>query len=255
MTAKLDPGPLAGRVALVTGSARGIGQATAVRLAEEGAAVIGVDVSPAVETGALVAGTGADWFPHTVDVGIDAEVDALATKVTADCGRLDILVNNAAIDDAMGFDDLTTRLWDRIMKVNLDGPFHLIKAFLPLMRANQYGRIVNVSSGSVVNPMTGFVAYRASKMGMIGMTRALSTELGRDGITVNVVSPGVTATPMALSSLTSEFREMTISRQGVKRLGEPRDVAGAIAFLARPEAEFITGQNLMVNGGGAFSGS
>jgi len=120
------------------------------------------------------------------------------------------------------------------------------------MRPHVSGRIINIGSGAVVNPMTGFVAYRASKMGIIGMTRALATELGRDGITINVVSPSVTLTPMALSGLSEEFREMTLNKQGVKRPGQPQDIAEAVAFLAGPQAGFITGQTLMVNGGAAF---
>ena len=168
-------------------------------------------------------------------------------------GRVDILVNNAAIDDPVGLDDVTLEQWRRIMRVNLEGPFHLATLVIPSMRDHAYGRIINISSGSVVNPMVGFVAYRASKMGLIGMTRALATELGRDGITANVVSPGVTETAMALTNLTPEFRAKALEKQGVKRIGQPSDLAGMIAYVASPEAEFVTGQNLMVNGGAAFT--
>lgn len=244
---------LEGRVAIVTGSAQGIGRATAERLTEAGAQVVGVDTSEQSETGERVTALGGSWTAHTVDVSSPQDVLALFADVAADLGRLDILVNNAAIDDPVGFDELTSDRWDRIMQVNLDGPFHLIQAAVPLMRHNQYGRIINISSGSVVNPMTGFVAYRASKMGIIGLTRALASELGADGITANVVSPGVTETAMALNNLTPEFREMAIRKQGVKRIGQPQDIASMITFIAGPEAEFVTGQNLMVNGGAAFT--
>ncbi|MEV8517217.1 SDR family oxidoreductase [Dactylosporangium sp. NPDC051484] len=244
---------LAGMVALVTGSAQGIGQATAVRLAQAGAAVIGVDVSPQDETSERVVQVGGRWWAHLADLADPARIDALVDEVTRTHGRLDILVNNAAIDDPVGFDQLSMDRWDRIMRVNLEAPFRLIRGFVPLMRANQYGRIINISSGSVVNPMTGFVAYRASKMGLIGMTRALSTEVGCDGITANVVSPGVTETAMAMTNLTPEFRAMTITKQGIKRMGQPTDLAATITFLAGPEAGFITGQNIMVNGGAAFT--
>jgi pyridoxal 4-dehydrogenase len=162
------------------------------------------------------------------------------------------LVNNAAIDDAVGFDELELERFRQVLKVDLEAPFVLIKALVPLMRMHNYGRIVNISSGSVLNPMTGFVAYRSAKSGIIGMTRALSTELGSTGITVNTVSPGVTATAMAAVSLSPEFFEMTIAKQGIKRTGQPMDLAAAVAFLAGPDAGFITGQNLLVNGGAAF---
>lgn len=252
MTIENTARPLAGRVALVTGTAQGIGQAIAVRLGEAGATVLGVDLAPQHETAELVAATGVVWEAHSGDVSDADSVETIAAAAHKH-DRLDILVNNAAIDDALGFDELTMERWDRIMKVNLEGPFRLIKALVPLMRDHGFGRIINLASGSVVNPMTGFIAYRASKMGVIGMTRALATELGRDGITVNVVSPGVTMTAMALTGLSEEFRAMTIGKQGVKRAGLPADIAEAVAFLASAEAGFITGQTLMVNGGAAFT--
>jgi NAD(P)-dependent dehydrogenase (short-subunit alcohol dehydrogenase family) len=245
--------PLAGQVAVVTGSAQGIGQAIAVRLAQAGADVVGADLVEDNQTGALVAETGVRWLSHGFDVSSGADIDRLAAAIESECGRLDILVNNAGIDDAIGFDELTPERWHQVLAVNLEGPFRLIKALVPLMRRNRYGRIVNIASGSVVNPMPGFIAYRASKMGLIGMTRALAIDLGPDGITANVVSPGVTATQMVQGSLSPEFREMTILKQGVKRSGEPVDIANAVNYIASPEAEFITGQTLMVNGGAAFT--
>ncbi|GAA4728693.1 3-oxoacyl-ACP reductase FabG [Nocardioides endophyticus] len=245
--------PLAGQVAVVTGSAQGIGQAIAVRLAQAGADVVGADLVEDDQTGALVAQAGVRWLSHRLDVSHGSDIDRLAAAIESECGRLDILVNNAGIDDAIRFDELTPERWHQVLAVNLDGPFRLIKALVPLMRRNQYGRIVNIASGSVVNPMPGFIAYRASKMGLIGMTRAVAIDLGPDGITANVVSPGVTATPMVQGSLTPEFLEMTIGKQGVKRSGEPVDIANAVNYIASPEAGFITGQTLMVNGGAAFS--
>jgi NAD(P)-dependent dehydrogenase (short-subunit alcohol dehydrogenase family) len=248
---------LDGKAALITGGARRVGAAIARRLHAAGASVLlhyrdsQADAAKlASELNALRAKSAA-----IVKAELLAPIAprALVTAARQEFGRLDILVNNAAIDDAIEFDELDHDQWRRVMGVNLDGPFNLIKAGVPLMRRNAFGRIINLASGSVVNPMPRFVAYRASKMGLIGLTRALSHELGPDGITVNVVSPGVTATPMAAASLTEDFRNAAIARQGVKRSGLPADIAGAVAFLAGPEAEFITGQTLMVNGGAAYT--
>lgn len=234
---------LTGRKALVIGAASGIGEASARTLAAAGAHVVIADLNgEAAQVVAREIG-GEAW---QVDL---SDTEALAT-LSLD---VDILVNNAGIDDAMSFDELDIARWRRINAVNLEAPFLLAKAFVPIMRRNQFGRIVNIASGSVANPMTGFVAYRAAKMGVIGLTRALSTELGRDGITVNAVSPGVITTPMSAASLTTEFLDATVAKQGVKRAGEPEDIAGAVAFLASREAAFITGQTVMVNGGAAFT--
>nr|WP_271209105.1 SDR family oxidoreductase [Rhodococcus wratislaviensis]GLK33558.1 3-oxoacyl-ACP reductase [Rhodococcus wratislaviensis] len=243
---------LAGRVALVTGTAQGIGQAIAAALVEAGATVVGLDTRAQTDTDALLSGYADRWATHTVDITDEKSVRSVVRTIGDTYGRLDILVNNAGVDDAVGIDDLTPERWRRVLQVNLEAPFLLVLATLPLLRKGGYGRIVNISSGSVVNPMTGFVAYRASKMGLIGMTRALSTELGRDGITVNAVSPGVTATPMVADSLDDQFLKLTLAKQGVKRAGAPADIAAAVTFLAGPDAGFVTGQTLMVNGGAAF---
>lgn len=244
--------PLDQRVALVTGSAQGIGQGIALRLAAAGATVVAVDRAVQDETAALVGEAGGAIITRPADITDQRRVAALVDEVAQEHGRLDVLVNNAGVDDGVEFDELDLDRWQHVHRVNLEAPFLLIKGFLPLMRRHGFGRIINIASGSVVNPMTGFVAYRASKMGVIGLSRALSTELGRDGITVNVVSPGVITTPMSAASLTQEFLNATVTRQGVKRPGQPSDIAGAVVFLADPGSGFITGQTLMVNGGSAF---
>lgn len=243
---------LTGLVAIVTGSGRGIGQGIALRLAQAGATVAGVDLGDQSETAELIGASGSTFSAHDVDITDQDRVAAMVADVVAYHGRIEILVNNAGIDDAVGFDDLDLARWRSIQAVNLEAPFVLSKAVVPLMRQRQYGRIINIASGAVLSPMTGFIAYRAAKMGVIGLTRALSTELGVDGITVNTVSPGVVVTPMAMSSLPQEFLDGQIAIQGIKRLGAPNDVANAVAFLASPEASFITGQNVSVNGGSTF---
>jgi NAD(P)-dependent dehydrogenase (short-subunit alcohol dehydrogenase family) len=240
------------RVAVVTGAAQGIGQALCRRLAERGATVVGVDVAPLAATGALVTQAGGEWLDVRADVSSEHDVEALATTVRERFGRCDILVNNAAIDDAIEWDDLDLDRWRRVLAVNLDAPFLTCKALVPLIRAHGWGRIVNLASGSVVRPMPRFVAYRASKMGVIGFTRALAFELGKDGITVNVTSPGITRTPMASASLGAGALEAEASTRAIPRVAEPDDVVGTILFLTSEDAAFVTGQTLMANGGAAF---
>ncbi|MFD7010622.1 SDR family NAD(P)-dependent oxidoreductase [Rhodococcus jostii] len=252
MTVEPQTGSLDGLVAVFTGSGRGIGQGIALRLAQGGAAVVGLDLGEQSETGQLVEAIDALWSAHDVDITDADRVTDMVAEVVDRHGRIDILVNNAGIDDAVGFDELDPARWRQIQAVNLEAPFVLAKAIVPIMRRHGYGRIINISSGSVLSPMTGFIAYRSAKMGIIGLTRALATELGVDGITVNAVSPGVIATPMAIGSLPEEFLNDQVSIQGIKRLGAPSDVAHVVAFLAGAEASFVTGQNISVNGGSTF---
>jgi 3-oxoacyl-[acyl-carrier protein] reductase len=241
-----------GRVAVVTGAARGIGQAMCRGLAERGASVVGVDVLEAEETGRIVEQAGARWLGVTADLTAPDSASRLADEVDSAFGRCDILVNNAAIDDAISWDELDTERWRAVMAVNLDAPFHLCRALIPHMRRNHWGRIVNVASGSVLNPMPRFVAYRASKLGLIGFSRALATEVGDDGITVNVVSPGVTVSPMAQKSLPQDVLEQAARQRAIHRHGTAEDVVGPVLFLTSDDSAWVTGQTLLANGGATF---
>jgi NAD(P)-dependent dehydrogenase (short-subunit alcohol dehydrogenase family) len=241
-----------GRVAVVTGASRGIGQAICHGLAERGASVVGVDILEPEGTGTIVEQAGARWLGVTADLTAPDAASHLAEKVDAAFGRCDILVNNAAIDDAVSWDELDTERWKAVMAVNLDAPFHLCRALIPHMRRNRWGRIVNIASGSVLNPMPRFVAYRASKLGLIGFSRALATEVGDDGITVNVVSPGVTVSPMAQESLPQAVLEQAARQRAIHRHGTAEDVVGPVLFLTSDDSEWITGQTLLANGGATF---
>jgi NAD(P)-dependent dehydrogenase (short-subunit alcohol dehydrogenase family) len=243
---------LEGRLALVTGVAGGIGTAIAARLAAAGADILGLDRTAAHNAAQAVREAGRRFYPIDVDLLDSDAINTAATAIRETHGRCDVLVNNAGIDDAGAFSQLDQDLWDRVIAVNLTAPYQLCRELVPMMRENGHGRIINIASGSVLNPMRGFVAYRASKNGLIGLTRALAAELGGDGITANVVSPGVIDTPLARGSLAESFWDETLGRQAIKRTGLPKDVAGAVAFLASSEAEYITGQTVMVNGGIAF---
>lgn len=239
-----------GRVAVVTGAAGGIGQTVCVTLAERGATVVALDVQPLEETDHLLGGS-----PHLsarLDVTSPSEIEALARRVETEHGRCDILVNNAAIHEARRWDELELELWRRVMAVNLEGPMLMCKAFVPLMRKHDWGRIVNVASGSVLQPILGSIAYRASKMGLIGLTRALASELGEDGITVNSACPSITDTPMAVAGIPDDVIAAMVSRQAIKRLAQPADIAGAVMFLTGEDSGWITGQTVLVNAGASF---
>lgn len=241
-----------GRVAVVTGAARGIGQALCLGLAGSGADIVGVDLEDLGETGTMVEATGARWLAAQVDVTDAAALADLAARVEGELGGAQILINNAAIDDPISWDELDLDRWRRVLSVDLDAPFLTCKAFVPQMRAAGWGRIVNIASGSVLRAMPQFVAYRAAKMGLIGFTRALAFELGPDGITVNVASPGVTLTKMALESLDPEIVRTEGTRRAIPRVGEPEDMVGTVLFLTGEASAFVTGQTLLPNGGAAF---
>ncbi len=239
-----------GRVAVVTGAAGGIGQSVCLVMAECGTTVVAVDIRELEETERLLGGA-----PHQasrLDVTSPAEIDALARRIENELGRCDILVNNAALHEARRWDELELELWRDVMAVNLDGPMLMCKAFVPLMRRNSWGRIVNIGSSSILQPIVGSIAYRASKMGLIGLTRALSSELGADGITVNAACPSITDTPMAVAGISDEMIAGMVARQAIKRIARPGDIAAAVMLLASEESGWITGQTILVNAGASF---
>jgi NAD(P)-dependent dehydrogenase (short-subunit alcohol dehydrogenase family) len=241
----------AGRVALVTGAARGIGQAIAVGLAERGARIVLGDLGDMSETSNLVAGTGQQALPVRLDVSDPASIEAARSRVADELGRVDILVNNAGIFEAAAWDDLDFDLWNAVMAVDLNGPMLMCKAFLPLMRGRGWGRIVNLASATVAIASPVSIAYRTSKMGVIGFTRALSATLGDEGITINAVLPSLTRTAMT-EGLPQAIVDASLGRQVIHRQAEPADIAGSVFLLAADEAAWITGQTIMANGGNAF---
>jgi pyridoxal 4-dehydrogenase len=245
---------LAGQVALVTGAARGLGYAAARRLAADGAKVALLDrdgdaLAAAVET---LAGEGLDVLPHTVDVTDEEGVRASVAAVLQAEGRIDVLVNNAGIYPHRPFEELTFAEWRHVLAVNLDGIFLCTRAVYPAMRERGYGRIVNVSSATFFIGYPGLSAYIASKGGIIGFTRALASEAGPHGITVNAVTPGLIATEGVLDGEEAGLFDEIVPEQALPRRGEPEDIAECIAYLAGPDAGFITGQTINVDGGHRF---
>ena len=243
--------PHAGRIALVTGAARGIGQAIAVGLARQGATVVIGDVGDLAETSELIAKAGNPAMVARLDISDPAVVDRVRERVADELGRVDILVNNAAIFESATWDELDFALWQRIMAVNLNGPMLMCKAFLPLMRGRGWGRIINMASATVAIASPVSIAYRTSKMGVIGFTRALSATLGDAGITVNVVLPSLTRTAMS-EGLPEAVVNNSLGRQVIHRMAEPDDIAGSVLILAADQAGWITGQTVMANGGNSF---
>jgi len=238
-----------GKVALVTGSGRGIGKAIAQKLAEAGASVIINDVTDAAEaTAQEITTAGKPSLFIKANVCSSAEVNPMIEKIISVYGKLDILVNNAGISR----DQITLRMtdeeWDAVINVNLKSVFVCTRAALKYMMRQRYGRIVNISSivGIIGNP--GQVNYSAAKAGIIGITRSVAKEMGSRHITVNAVCPGFIETEMT-QKLPDKVKEEYNQRIPLGFLGSPKDVADAVAFLASDEARYITGQFLCVDGG------
>jgi NAD(P)-dependent dehydrogenase (short-subunit alcohol dehydrogenase family) len=237
-----------GRTAIVTGAAQGIGAAIASYLAEAGATVVVADIN--AEGGAAVARKlGEPSFSVTTDVGDPDSVAALHAEVARRSGRIDVLINNAAIVPFIAWDDVDFDSWRRILRVDLDGVYLMCRASSQVMRTRSYGRIVNIASNTFFAGTPNMAPYVAAKGGVIGFTRALATELGPYGITVNAVSPGLTASEGVLSSPHADAFEFVGSLQALKRQAVPDDIAPAVAFLASEEAGWITGSTVNVDGG------
>jgi len=246
--------PLAGQAALVTGAARGLGYAAARRLGADGArvAILDRDGEALAAAAEALAGQGVAVLPHKVDLTDEEGVRGAVAAVLAAEGRIDVLVNNAGIYPHRPFEELTYAEWRHVLAVNLDSVFLCTHAVFPAMRERRYGRIVNVSSATFFIGYPGLAAYIASKGGIIGFTRALASEAGPHGITVNAVTPGLIATEGVLGGEEADLFDEIVAEQALGRRGEPEDIAECIAYLASPSAGFITGQTINVDGGHRF---
>ncbi len=237
-----------GRVAVVSGAAQGMGKAVADRLGQEGATVIAVDINGdgAAKTAKAIGGKS---FAVQCDIGDPAAVTKLFGEVGAKAGKLDVLVNVAAIVPFVKWDDLAFDEWRRVLRVNLDGLFLMCRAGSDLMRKGGYGRIVNFSSNSIFAGTPNMAHYVASKGGVLTFTRALATELGAYKITVNSVCPGLTDTEGVQQTPHKDAFGFVDMLQAIKGRGVPADIVPAVAFLASEEAHWITGQALNVDAG------
>lgn len=243
-----------GKVALVTGGGRGIGKSVALELAREGARVAVNSRTPesCQAVSQEISSLGGISRPYVADVGKSAQVKEMVSKVLEDFGAIHLLVNNAGV----ARDSLLLRMkeedWEEVLNVNLHGTFLCTREVAKVMLKQKEGRIVNISSiiGLTGNP--GQANYAASKAGIIGFTRSVARELASRGITVNAIAPGYIQTEMT-GKLADKVREELLSRIPMGRLGEPEDVAGVVTFLASPQARYITGQVICVDGGMVMS--
>jgi NAD(P)-dependent dehydrogenase (short-subunit alcohol dehydrogenase family) len=242
-----SPPDFAGRVALVTGASRGLGRAAALRLIERGARVA-INVRDRTRAEAVAAELGAVAVPG--DVAASGVAATLVAQTVEHFGRLDILINNAAFANGTRFEQLSAAEWRTALEVNMTAPFLLMQAAVPVMKAQRYGRIVNISSsaGRMVSTLGG-AHYTASKTGLHGLTRAAAKELGAHGITVNAVCPGLIDTELTRENASDERLAHYVKGYPVPRLGTAREVADLVCFAASEAAGYITGASLDINGG------
>jgi NAD(P)-dependent dehydrogenase (short-subunit alcohol dehydrogenase family) len=243
---------LDGRTAVVTGGSRGLGRAIAIALAGAGArlALVARDRDKLEETAAAIRAAGGDAATFTADVTDEAQVARLAADVGVRFGKVHILVNNAGINLRKNLTDFSMADWRTVTETNLTSVFLMCRAFLPLMRGEGYGRIVNLTSIMSHVALPGRAAYCASKAGVLGLTRALALELAAEKITVNGISPGPFATEMNTPLLTNpELNEFFVSRIPLGRWGKVEEVGQLALYLCSEEAGFITGADVLIDGG------
>jgi 3-oxoacyl-[acyl-carrier protein] reductase len=246
---------VANRVVIITGAGQGIGRELARQFAAAGAVAVIADLNIASGERVLseIESAGGKGMAVKVDVGDRASVDAMVSAVLAEHGRIDALINNAAIFatlDKRPFDQIPAEEWELVMRINITGVFNCVCAVAPAMREAQWGRIVNMSSDAVQLGVANYLHYVTSKSAVIGMSNALARELGKHGITVNCVRPGGIATEVERTvNPTAERRQQMLAQQCLPKGGVPSDMVGLVMFLTTPASSFVTGQTIACDGG------
>lgn len=247
---------LQGKTALVTGAGQGLGFAFAQRLASDGASIAVVDIAAADAAVARLRQAGAQAIGIAADVSKEADVERAVGEAMKAFGRIDVLVNNAGFFTGMKvgpFELIGVEEWNRMMSVNVLGPYLFCRAVVPHMRKQGGGRIINISSGTALKGVPGSLHYVSSKAALIGFTRSLARELGKDNITVNAIAPGLTLSDGVLSRAANQpSLEAQRKTRAIQRDEKPEDLVGALSFLASDDAAFVTGQTLAVDGGSAM---
>ncbi len=247
---------LSGKVAIVTGAAQGLGREFCLGLAREGARVMAVtrkDMDNLDQTVKMVRSLGGEAEMFQADVSLEPVAQEMAKAAVDRFGRVDILINNAAIYAGIKrkpFYEIDLAEFDLVMGVNVKGAFIAARAVFPFMKANGYGKIVNLASEVFFTGSNGFAHYVASKGGIIGLTRALAIELGPHQICINCIAPGFTDTEASRGI--ADVAKYDVSKTPLNRLERPEDLVGAAIFLASPDSDFITGQTLLIDGGRAM---
>lgn len=237
---------LEGRVAIVTGAARGIGRAIAEKLHADGAQVAVADING---DGATEVASAVDGLAIEMDISSEEDAARMASETLERFGKIDILVNAGAIVPFVAWDQVDYAYWRKIISVDLDGAYLVSRAVEPSMREAGYGRIVLIASNAFYAGTPNMGPYLAAKGGVVGLTRALATELGKYGITANAVAPGITRTEAVMESPHKDALDFVQSLQAIPRHAQPQDIAPAVAFLASEESAWVTGQVLIADAG------
>jgi len=249
---------LAGKVAIVTGAAQGIGRAIASRLADEGAKVALADIQfdSAERTAEEIRGGGASAIAVALDVTKLDDAIAAADRLERELGPIDILVNNAGWDVLMPFVETTPDLWDKVIAINYRGVLNCCRAVAPRMQSRDSGKIISISSDAGRVGSSGEAVYAGCKAAIIGFSKTLARELAANHINVNVVCPGPTDTALLKTAMAGREKVLDAMARGIpfRRLGKPADLAGAVAFFASSDSDFVTGQVLSVSGGLTMAG-
>lgn len=249
-----DFGSLDGHVIVITGAGQGIGRAFAKAFAQAGATAVIAELNTrkATDVAEEIMEAGGKALAIETDVSDEASINLMAGIVEDQCGRIDTLINNAGIFSTLEmrpFDQIPLDEWERVLRVNVTGPFLCARAVLPAMRRQKRGRIINIASGAVSLGRPNYLHYIASKSALAGMSRSMARELGGDGITVNSILPGATFTEIERKTVTPEQKQRIVAMQCIPRPETPDDLVGTALFLASDHAAFVTGQSINLDGG------